>query len=266
MSRPAAPTDPAPRFVELAGGPAAYTEEGRGPPIVAIHGLPGSTRDFRWLGPALAPHFRFIRVDLPGFGATPWRTHPAYAPEDRAAFVLDLVDALGLERPALLGHSMGGVVGTAALARRPDGFSALVLVASPGLVVHRALRRFPGRTLSGWFAHPTRSKLTMPALRRTFRVAGFRGRYPDEALLHTVHGAAAVDMAAHARRLRALRAPTAVVWCDDDPLIEPEIPAALDALLPAGPRLHFADGGHNPQKHHALELAAALAAWPALRL
>jgi pimeloyl-ACP methyl ester carboxylesterase len=128
-------------------------------------------------------------------------------------------------------------------------------------VVHRGLRRFPGRTLSGWFAHPTRARLTLPALRRVFRMSGFRGPYPDEALIHTLHGVAAVDLAVHARRLHAVAVPTAVVWCEDDPLIEPEIPAALDALLPAGPRLRFADGGHNPQKHHALEVAEALAAW-----
>ena len=265
MARPAAPSDPAPRFVPVPGGLAAYTDEGSGPVVVGIHGLPGSARDFRWLGPALAPHFRFIRVDLPGFGATPWTTRPAYAPEDRAAFVLDVVDALALPTPVLLGHSMGGVVATAALLLGPGRFAGLVLVASPGLVVHRGLRRFPGRALSKWFGHPGRARVSLPALRRAFRLGGFRGPYPDEALQHTLHGVAAVDIGLHARRLAAVTVPTALVWCDDDPLIEPQIPSALARLLPEGPRLRFPDGGHNPQKAHALEIAAALAAWPPAR-
>ena len=49
----------------------AYTDEGTGPVVLAIHGCPGSVRDWRWLGHPLASHFRLIRLDLPGFGETP---------------------------------------------------------------------------------------------------------------------------------------------------------------------------------------------------
>ena len=56
----------------------------------------------------------------------------------------------------------------------------------------------------------------------------------------------------------ALRAPTLTAFCDDDPFIEPEIQEELGALVPVGPRLRWAEGGHNVQKTHAVEVAEAL--------
>lgn len=263
MARPEQPSDPTPTRIELALGPASFTDEGAGPPIVAIHGLPGSSRDFRWLAPALVARFRVIRVDLPGFGGTPWTTRPGYAPEDRAAFVTELLEALALPPALLVGHSMGGVVAAAAAEAAPDRVRALGFVSAPGLRLHRGLRRLPRRALSAWFAGERRGRITLPVLRRAFAMMGFRGPYPDEALVHTLHGVAALDLEVHARRLRALRTPSAVIWCADDPLIEPEIPEELARTVPDGPRLRFEAGGHNPQKHHATEIAEALAAWAA---
>lgn len=261
VAHPEQPSDPAPLRLALAHGTAAYVDEGQGPAIVAVHGIPGSLRDFRWLAPALREHFRFVRVDLPGFGDTPWATRAGYSPGDRASFVLEVIEALGLERPLVLGHSMGGVVATAMAAQAQDKLRGLIFVASPGTRAHRAFRRLPRRTLSAWFAHPLRRKLLMPVLKRGFALGGFRGPYPDQTLIHTLHGVAAVDFGVHAQRLHALSLPCAVVWTEDDPLIEPEIPAELARFLPAGPRLCFAHGGHNPQKHQALELADALRGW-----
>ena len=66
------PSDPPAQFVNDS---LAYTDEGSGEPaIVAIPGLPGSGRDFRWLAPLLADRFRVIRIDPPGYGASPRST------------------------------------------------------------------------------------------------------------------------------------------------------------------------------------------------
>jgi len=229
--------------------------------VLAVHGLPGGLRDFRWLAPALSPHFRVVRMDLPGFGGTPWTTRPGYAPSDRAAFVAELSRALELPPAIVLGHSMGGVVATALASQAPDRVRALGFVAAPGLRPHRAFRRMPRRALSGWFAGDARRRITMPALRRAFSALGFRGPYPDHELLHTLHGVAALDFREHAQRLQALRVPAALFWCEDDPLIEPAIPDELSSVVPEGPRHSFPRGGHNPQKHQASEIAEALRAW-----
>ncbi len=56
------PSDPPRQLVRLAGGLAAFSDEGEGPSVLAVHGLPGSGRDFRWLAPRLSP---FARVPRP---------------------------------------------------------------------------------------------------------------------------------------------------------------------------------------------------------
>lgn len=256
-TRPTRADAPAPRIVPLPSGPAAVLDEGEGPPVVCVHGLPGAARDFRWLAPPLAGRARLLSVDLPGFGGTPVSTASDASPEGRADFVLAVIDALGLDRPVLVGHSMGGLVAVAAAARRPGGFRGLALLASPGLRPHATFRRLPRRTLHVALHGPW-TPLLMPAARRWFEAAGFR-HYPDPALRRTIACLRHTSFPAHAARLRELALPTLAAWCDDDPLIEPEILAELASALPPGPRLRWPGGGHVPQKTHAAEVAEGLA-------
>ena len=248
--------DPELRRVELPGGPAAYLEAGQGPPVLCVHGLPGSSRDFRRLFAPMEGRTRLIAVDLPGFGQTPVATAPDASPEGRAAFILQVIDALGLERPVIVGHSMGGVVAVAAVAGRPDGFGGLGLISSPGLRPHAMYSRLPRRTLHLAARGPW-TPLLLPAVRQLFALAGFRG-YPDAALLRTLVCLGETSLEAHAERLRSLTLPTLSAWCQDDALIEKEILAELAEALPPGPRLTWPTGGHVPQKTHTIEVAEAI--------
>lgn len=254
------PSDPEKRLIELTRGPASYTDEGQGPAVVAVHGLPGSARDFRWLAPPLAARLRFVRVELPGFGATPVRTEPDPSPAGRARFVLELVRRLELERPVLLGHSMGGLVAAAAVNQAPELFTGLALVSSPGLRPHAPFRRLPLTRVHGLLSTPLLGPALAPLLRAAFERGGFRG-YPTSELYRTMACVARTSFDEHAQNVRALSLPTLVAWCDDDPLIERDIAAELAEVCPNGPRLHFSVGGHNPQKTHAEQLAEALVEW-----
>lgn len=251
------PTDePTPRTLALPGGPVAWWDVGEGVPLVFVHGLPGAARDVRWLLAPLAGRVRVIALDLPGFGGTPTQTAPDASPEGRAGFVLAVIDALGLDRPVIVGHSMGGLVAVAAVAQRPQGFRALGLLASPGLRPHPSFRRIPRRTLYALTHGPWAPRM-FPILQAIFARAGFRN-YPVSALVRTVECLHATSMEAHAARLRALTLPTLAAWCEDDPLIAPPILAELAAALPPGPRLVWPRGGHVPQKTHAADVAAGL--------
>lgn len=105
---PDLPSDPPIRFISLPTGDVAYTNQGSGLPLVAVHGTPGSSKDFRWLGATLETEIRFIRLDLPGFGSTPLETMPKFGLHQSAKLVLAFTEALDLKRFVLLGHSMGG--------------------------------------------------------------------------------------------------------------------------------------------------------------
>ncbi len=262
-----APSPAERRYVTLPTGRAAYAEDGPAdaPTVLCIHGLPGSVRDFRWLAPQLADArlrhpLRVIRPDLPGFGDTPVETWPDPSPEGRAAFVLALSRALGLDRPLLLGHSMGGVVACAAVRQDPGAFLGLGLLASPGLRKHSPWRRLAPRPLHAVLSAPLVGAALMPVVRRGFAALGFVG-FPDAALRRTIACFAATDVAVHASHVRALELPTLVSFCADDPLIEPAILDELAAACPTGPRLRYLLGGHCLQKAHAVGLGAAVRDW-----
>lgn len=245
-----------PRLVPLSRGPASLLDVGDGPAIVCVHGLPGSWRDFRWLAEPLTGRARLIAVDLPGFGQTPVQTGPDPSPEGRAAFVLEVVDALGLDRPLLVGHSMGGVVSVAAVALRPEAFGGLALLASPGLRPHASYARLPRRVMHH-VLHGPWQPLMLPLAQRLFAASGFRG-YPDAALVRTVACLRQTSLPAHAARLQQLTLPTMTAHCGDDWIIDPPILAELADHMPNGPRLFWPTGGHVPQKTYAAEVAHAL--------
>ncbi len=262
-----APSEAPRRTVQLPTGPAAYAEDGPAdaPAVICVHGLPGSVRDFRWLAPQLGDArlrhpLRVIRPELPGFGDTPIETWPDPSPDGRAAFVLALVAALGLERPLLLGHSMGGVVACAAVRRAPEVWLGLGLLASPGLRKHGPWRRLAPQPLHAALTLPLVSSALMPVVRRGFVASGFVG-FPDAALRRTIACVAATDVRAHAANVRTLSLPTLVAFCADDPLIETAILDELAAVCPDGPRLRYQRGGHNLQKAHAVGLGDAIRDW-----
>ncbi|MFF2012951.1 alpha/beta fold hydrolase [Streptomyces sp. NPDC058195] len=105
---------------------------GAGTPVVLLHGLAGHAGEWdavaRWLSPA----YRVVAVDQRGHGASERR------PDDvsRAAYVADavaVIDQLGLERPVLVGQSLGGHTALLTAAAHPELVRALVLVeAGPG--------------------------------------------------------------------------------------------------------------------------------------
>jgi pimeloyl-ACP methyl ester carboxylesterase len=105
---------------------------GTGDPLICVHGLGGTKASFLPTVAALADGHRVIALDLPGFGDS---EKPLPAPYDSAYFaraVIELMDALGIERADLVGNSMGGRVAIEAGLRHPERVGRVVLL-SPAL-------------------------------------------------------------------------------------------------------------------------------------
>ena len=262
MTTPALPADPPRRVGHIAGGPFSYTDEGTGPVLIAVHGLPGSARDFRWLGAALPATVRFIRLDLPGFGGTPLATAPHPGIDARGAFLVAVLQALDIDRCVVIGHSMGGAVALSAAIQAPERVTALALIASIGLRPHHVLRRFAGPPLLARAVDlPLLARPTRVLFRAMLRQLGFTpSQLTDDAVAQTLRCVAALDFAVQIRHAARLKVPALVAWALNDALIERAVSDELAAALPPGPRLVFAAGGHNIQKSQAVELAAALVA------
>ena len=103
----------------------------RGPPVVLLHGWPGFSIDYRDVLPLVATGARAVAPDFFGFGGSDIVTGPPEEAADEAAFardVIELIDALGLERPVLAGHDVGSAVAAAVARQAPDRIRGLVLM------------------------------------------------------------------------------------------------------------------------------------------
>jgi pimeloyl-ACP methyl ester carboxylesterase len=97
-------------------------------PLVFLHYWGGSTRTWRHIISELAQSHRTIALDHRGWGQSD-SPPSGYGLADLAADAQGVIDALGLERYILVGHSMGGKVAQLLASRRPNGLIGLVLVA-----------------------------------------------------------------------------------------------------------------------------------------
>ena len=114
--------------VRTRAGRVSYVEAGQGDPVVALHGLGGTKASFLPTLAALAEHHRVIALDLPGFGES---DKPIGAPYDAPWFartVLEALDGLGIDRPHLVGNSMGGRIALETGMRDPDRVDRIVLL------------------------------------------------------------------------------------------------------------------------------------------
>jgi pimeloyl-ACP methyl ester carboxylesterase len=120
-------------------GPVKYLDfGGKGPPMVLVHGLGGSSMNWLAVGGALARDHHIYALDLPGFGRSPPGEDPPTMRRYRR-LVARFVDEVAGGPVVLVGNSMGGLISLSVAAKRPKLVSQLVLV-SP------ALPRPPGGT------------------------------------------------------------------------------------------------------------------------
>ncbi|RKT57309.1 alpha/beta fold hydrolase [Saccharothrix australiensis] len=118
-------------WTSVDGTSTRYLEAGRGHPVVLIPGEGGVAEQWYDVIGALSDHYRVIALDLPGFGYTEPIADvsaPAFA-----AFVWRFARTLGLARPVLVGHSLGGAIAVHAAVDRPGDVPALVLISAAGM-------------------------------------------------------------------------------------------------------------------------------------
>ena len=102
------------------------------PVVVLLQGSPGSSRDFRRLGPDLAKQYHVIAPDLPGFGSSSHNI-PDYSNRAHARYVLELLDQLHVTRAHFVGYSMGGGVALNIADIAPDRVASLTMMSGIGV-------------------------------------------------------------------------------------------------------------------------------------
>ena len=102
-----------------------YNESGQGRPIIILHGLFGSARNWQGISRKLTEDYHVITPDLRNHGESPHKATMSY--QEMADDIVSLINSRGLNDVIIIGHSMGGKVAMAATLTRPEFFTALIV-------------------------------------------------------------------------------------------------------------------------------------------
>jgi len=120
---------PAGKFIDVDGNRIHYIEAGQGPPILFIHGLGAQFHQLRHpLFHRLESDFRLVALDRPGSGYSVRARGAGAGISEQARVIIRFMEKLGLEKPLVVGHSLGGMVALAIAIEHPDKVSGLALL------------------------------------------------------------------------------------------------------------------------------------------
>ncbi|MGH7263576.1 MAG: alpha/beta fold hydrolase [Candidatus Rokuibacteriota bacterium] len=238
-------------FVETGHGQIHYRTAGTGRPVLLLHQTPRSSDEYRDVIPILAREHRVIAMDTIGYGESdkPARTCSI---EDYAAGAVSLLDRLGIDRAAVVGHHTGAVVAIELAAAHGSRVERAVLSASPYVDAAERERR-KGRPLRVdhvefqpdgshlvelWRGRQAFYPKDRPDLLTRFVLDALKA---GEKLLEGHRACAAYRME---EKLGKIRCPTLVVCGTDDPFSFPAM-ARLAAAIP-GSRAVPIPGGMVP--------------------
>jgi pimeloyl-ACP methyl ester carboxylesterase len=267
------------RFARVQTRMGSYStlEAGTGAPVVMLHGLGGTKASFLPTVAALAPTYRTIAVDLLGFGDSDKPLGASYGPDFQARGLVELIDALELDRAHFIGHSMGGRVALELGFRSPERTIGLVLMTpamawlrerrwapylrlvrpelgliqiTPRWMVEGVIRRIIPGADSPWGASAIDEfvRTYTTARGRTALYAAARNIYLDEP-----HGDEGFWT-----QLRTLAPESLFIWGRHDGLVPTSFMRHVEQALPAARHVEI-DCGHLPQIERPRETHAAIA-------
>ncbi len=259
----------------LEGLQSHYRVQGEGPPLILLHGFFFDSELWGRNIDTLARTHRVHALDLWGFGYSARIMQPSYAHYARQ--VAAFMTALGIERAAFIGHSLGGGIAMYFSVHHPERVSALVLVGSAGMRnpeplaarslalpgIGELLLKLPGdglrkKMLRDFFFCDPRT-LTAAAFTALTRHQKIRGSAASALAL--MRGGFADRLEGLLPRLAALRLPILIVWGEQDRAIPLALGERLHRALPGSTLCVIPDAGHAPNFEQPDRFNAAVTAF-----
>ncbi len=250
------------RIVQLEAGPESA------PLVVLLHGFTGSKENWLPLMAVLSKDHRVIAPDLPGWGESQRLPGGDYGVRAQAGRIAAWLDTLPRPPELLVGHSMGGHIAALVAATRPEKIRRLALVSAAGVPFEE--NAFGRAVLAGGhpFAVDDRASLDR-YLYLVFADPPFVPWPVDRAFIRRRIADRDFELAVLARLrgeerfavqplLGQIRAPTLLLWCEGDRVIDPSAAAAYAAGLADSRTVLLPGCGHMPMMEDVAGTAAAL--------
>ncbi len=233
-----------------------YEAIGRGPDVLLIHGWVSSLRMWqRTLSHLASAGYHAVAIDLIGFGDSGKPPTGWYTLDNYTSHLIALCDRLGLQRPALVGHSMGATIALAFASRMEVSAVAVgapVVDGQLGLSLHQLLTAQTTRRMFAWMQtqpllfrlgdlHPIAAPRLMrdPVRRRN------QEDLQRATMNSTIGSLKAVVDQSIAERLRHITAPTLIIMGGRDLTVKPSQGRLAARLIPRARLIEWPTVGHS---------------------
>lgn len=229
-----------------------YAEQGHpaGRPLVLLHGLSDSWFSYSRVLPALATSYHVYALDQRGHGDSD-RPAGGYAMSSMAADVVAFLDAVGLPRATVVGHSMGSIVAIETVLAAPERLDALVLIGAntswdaPEIVGFQQIVEALEDPIAAEFVREFQASTAFEPLPDAFmgRVVAESLKLPARVWRGALAGTIGAD---YAGRLGAIQAPTLVIGGEEDAYSSVASQRTLAARIPNAELKLYPQLGHCP--------------------
>ncbi len=253
-------------FFDVPGARLHVIERGQGPALLLIHGLGGQSGHFTYgIVKLLAPHFRVVVIDRPGSGYSTRSDASSASLESQAAMIAALIDQMKLDRPFVVGHSLGGAIALALALAHPEKVAGLALLAPLTQITDQVSPAFKGLLIEkSWLRTLVASTIATPAtilggakiLGQVFgpepvpadfatRGGGLMSLRPSQFLAASADiQALPASLPAQQERYGQLQLPVSVLYGRNDKILDPTENGSNFVAKVHGAKLELVDGGH----------------------
>ena len=249
---------PVAKEVTVFGYKLHYLEAGRGAPVILLHGTGGEGARWTPQLQGLSSDFRVIALDQIGFGQSD-KPMTNYHSGVFAGFLAGFMKAIGVPKASLIGQSMGAAVALSLAVEKPEMVERLVLVNGGGF------RTGPRTTPPDWHARQIANAATLSESREYMEKLYYdhsfvTDKLVEQNLMQRLRSAYTIESMQNAAdrglggvsedEVRAIKAPTLLVWGANDKLSPPVNADKLNAVIKGSRKVLIDKAGHYPFLEH----------------
>lgn len=254
--------------VKISGANVHFIETGKGPPILFLHGLGGSWRDWSANLPAFASNYRVMAMDFLGFGESD-KPEVRYSIEWLTDVVENFLQEQGLDRLTLVGHSMGGLVALNLASRPKSRVKKLVITDAVGIsdkaefLAYAMSKKIMGSDTEWEFVESfLKDQFRSMADDLIEKQKPQTARDLFESLKVPIIGKPLLPMTPEVQmiasifdfdirpKLASIQQPTLILWGAKDSIASPQDASLLQTKIHASTLIIFPESGHSPMMEH----------------
>ncbi len=263
-------------YMLVEGHRLAYLDEGNGPPVLLIHGIPTSSLLWRDIIPALAKTHRVIAPDMLNYGKSDKPDNADVSIVAQARLLIGVLDALGIRRADVVSHDIGGGVAQIIAVRNPERVKKLVLsnavcfdswpipefkpLQEPGAEDKMSLKAFI-EMLRGFLPQGVHRPESLSPAAVEIIMEPWSSEDGKRALFRNFRRLNPEYTQAIADELKYLDHDTLILWGREDPFQKPAYAERLRSTIPNAKLIWIDDAAHWIMEEKPVEVAAALKAF-----